>query len=49
MIWQAGTLQQAVLTADSPLHLTLCCRDKTRTVELAAGQTLRLNGELETL
>ncbi|WP_294542353.1 glycoside hydrolase family 95 protein [uncultured Gemmiger sp.] len=49
MTWQAGTLQQAVLTADSPLHLTLCCRDKTRTVELAAGQTLRLNGELETL
>ena len=49
MTWQDGTLQQAVLTADSPLHLTLCCRDKTRTVELAAGQTLRLNGELETL
>lgn len=49
MTWQDGTLQQAVLTADSPLYLTLCYRDRTRTVELAAGQTLRLNGELETL
>lgn len=49
MTWQGGRLQQAELKADSPLQLTLCYRDKTRTVKMDAGQTLRLNGALETL
>lgn len=49
MTWQGGRLQQAELKADSPLQLTLCHRDKTRTVKMDAGQTLRLNGALETL
>lgn len=49
MTWRQGRLEQATLTADSPLHLTLCCRDRTRTVDLDAGQTLRLNGALEVL
>lgn len=47
MTWQGNRLCRAVLTADSPLHLTLCYGDKTRTLDLQAGQTLHLNGDLE--
>lgn len=49
MSWRDGTLKEAVITADSPLELTLRLGSHTRAVQLNAGESIRLNGALETL
>lgn len=49
MTWRDGTLKEAVITADSPLELTLRLGSHTRAVQLNAGESIRLNGALETL
>ena len=49
MAWQDGALQEAVITADSPLELTLRLGPHARAIRLNAGESIRLNGVLEPL